>query len=77
MAISFTQCISADDEYKRKGWEIDTEVDDLTDEITSYRVRLEYSKLRSVVFHILAGDIKKIWRETFWFLSNTRVEKLT
>ena len=54
MAISFTQCISADDEYKRKGWEIDTEVDDLTDEITSYRVRLEYSKLRSVKFYYLS-----------------------
>lgn len=54
VAISFTQCISADDEYKRKGWEIDTEVDDLTDEITSYRVRLEYSKLRPVKFYYLS-----------------------
>ena len=54
VVISSSQCVSADDEYKRMGWTANKHIDDLTDEITSYTVRLDYHKSEPLTFYDLS-----------------------
>ena len=54
--ISSSQCISSDDEYKRMGWTANKHIDDLTDEITSYNVRLDYHKSEPLTFYDLSVE---------------------
>ena len=46
VVISSSQCISADNGYRREGWKIDKKVDDLTEETKSITARLSYSYYR-------------------------------
>lgn len=56
--IFFSQCIGADNEYIRKGWETEKTVDDLTDEIKSYQADLVYYKFQPTSFYRLSISCK-------------------
>ena len=49
VVISSSQCISADNGYRREGWKINKKVDDLTDETKSITARLSYYRYDNVI----------------------------